>query len=270
MLLKFVQNIQKSLEYNRVELTDEQKWQQLHTWYASELGYRLFESEKDLMSQSLSDLFGYYLLQCGCPEANAVFPAGSWLKGSRVSSCFCLNFYNKQGVSGLSELHSLPVQTDCIDVVVLPHVLECSSNPHEVLREVERVLIPEGHVVILGFNPWSLWNLLRIFPFTRKLAPWNAKFLSAFRVIDWLSLLGFDLIDHKGYFYRPPIQREDLMKKLNFIERLGEKFWPKFGAGYMLVARKRVQTLTPIKPKWTRQRKVLASGLEPMNRNNCE
>jgi hypothetical protein len=144
--------------------------------------------------------------------------------------------------------------------------LEFSSTPHQVLREVERVLIAEGHVVILGFNPLSLWNLFRLFLFWKKQAPWHASFLTASRVMDWLVLLGFDVVQRQGYFYRPPFQNANIMNKMGFLERFGQRLWPNLGAGYVLVARKRVETLTPIRPRWRSTRKVVTNGLEPMNR----
>ena len=134
------------------------------------------------------------------------------------------------------------------------------------MREVERVLIAEGHVVILGFNPWSLWNIFRIFLFWKKQAPWTANFLASSRVMDWLALLGFDVIQRHGYFYKPPLQKQNWFNKMGLLEKMGQRFWPNLGAGYVLVARKRVETLTPIRPKWQRQPKVVTGGLETINR----
>ena len=159
------------------------------------------------------------------------------------------------------------MKSDSLDIVILPHVLEYSLEPHQVLREVERVLIAEGHVVILGFNPWSFWNLFRVFNFWKKPAPWNSHFLAASRVIDWLTLLGFDVVQQEGYFYQLPIQNNKIVKKLGFLEKIGQRLWPKMGAGYVLVARKRVETLTPIRPRWRSQKQVVTNGFEPINRN---
>jgi SAM-dependent methyltransferase len=232
------------------------------------LGHRLAQCEKQILDDCLPDLFGYYLLQCGCPEIKLEKSAGNWLKSSRVSFHICIDYKSNQGVSCQSQLAHLPMKADSLDIVVLPHVLEFSSIPHQVLRETERVLIAEGHVVILGFNPWSLWNIFRLSLFWRKHAPWNAHFLAASRVMDWLALLGFDVVRRQGYFYQPPIQSENIINKMTFIEKLGQRFWPNFGAGYVIVARKRVETLTPIRPRWqTSRRKVIANALETTNRN---
>lgn len=267
MFPRFKQVLKKTFHQPHTAEDEIQNWQQFQTWYASSLGQRLLQNEKTILDKYLPDLFGYYLLQCGCPEVKADLTAGKWLKSSRVSSKICLDYDINQGVSFQSRLDQLPMKSDSLDIVVLPHVLDFSASPHQVLREVERVLIAEGHVVILGFNPWSLWNSTRFFIFWRKQTPWNAKFISSTRVMDWLALLGFDVIKRQGYFYRPPVQRKQLMKKMRFLERIGRRFWPNLGAGYVLVARKRVQTLTPIRPRWRTQRQVIANGLKTINRN---
>lgn len=267
MFPKFVQSLKKTFQQRQIVRDEIKVWQQFQLWYASTLGQRLAKSEKQILDEFLPDLFGYYLLQCGCPEIKAQQGAGNWLVSSRVSVRFCMDYDINQGVSCQSNLAHLPIKDDSLDIVILPHVLDFSAEPHQVLREAERVLIAEGHVVILGFNPWSIWQIFRIFLFWTKQAPWNARFLSASRVMDWLALLGFDVVQCKGYFHQPPLQNEKIIKKLGFIEKLGLRFWPKLGAGYVLVARKRVETLTPIRPSWRSRRQVIASGLETINRN---
>lgn len=262
MFPKFGIGLKKSFQQRQPGYDEVKLWQQFQLWYTSSLGRRLAQREKQILDEYLPDLFGYYLLQCGCPEIKAEKGAGNWLKSSRVSTKFCLDYDKNQGVSCQSYFTELPMKSDSLDIIILPHVLEFSSEPHQVLREAERVLIAEGHVVILGFNPWSIWNIFRLFLFWTKKAPWNAHFLAASRVVDWLALLGFDVIQHQSYFYQPPVQRGSISKKMGFLERMGQRFWPNFGAGYVLVARKRVVTLTPIRPRWRRQRQVVASGYE--------
>ena len=269
MFPKFVQGIKKTLHQNQ-HVNDETKvWQQFKLWYSSSLGQHLAENEKEILDKYLPDLFGYFLLQCGCPEVKSEGRAGNWLKSSRVSTKFCLDYELNQGVSFQSYFDQLPMKSDSLDIVILPHVLDFSADPHQVLREVERVLIAEGHVVILGFNPWSIWNIFRQFLFWTEQSPWNARFLAASRVMDWLALLGFDVVQRQGYFYKPPIQNDNIIKKMAIFEKLGQRFWPNFGAGYVLVAKKRVQTLTPIRPRWRTRRQVVANGLntETINRN---
>lgn len=267
MFPKFGLKLKKTFQQFQLPHDEIKVWQQFQSWYASSLGQRLAQCEKQVLEKHLPDLFGYFLLQVGCPEINAEKVAGNWLKSSRVSARFCLDYENNQGVSCQAHLSQLPMQSDSLDIVILPHVLEFSSEPHQVLREVERVLIAEGHVVILGFNPWSIWNIFRFSLFWKNQAPWNAHFLAASRVVDWLTLLGFDVVQRHGYYYQPPLQSENIIKKLGFLEKIGQRFWPKLGAGYVLVARKRVETLTPIRPRWRSGRQVVTSGLETINRN---
>lgn len=259
--------LKKKFHQHQIEHDEVKIWKQFQLWYTTSLGQRLAQCETQILDKFLPDLFGYYLLQCGCPEIMAEKIAGNWLKSSRVSAQFCLDYEVNQGVSCQAYLAQLPMKSDSLDIVILPHVLEFSSEPHQVLREVERVLIAEGHVVILGFNPWSSWNIFRLFHFWNKQAPWNAHFLAASRVMDWLALLGFDVVQRQGYFYHLPIQTDNKIKKFGLIQKLGQRLWPNFGAGYVLVARKRVQTLTPIRPRWRTQRQVVASGLNTINRN---
>lgn len=272
MFPKFAQGLIKKITTQKPDEID--NWHEFQSWYSSALGQRLLDSENDLFEKFLPDLFGYFLLQCGCPETIANNVAGKWLASSRVSSRICLDYQQNQGISCRASLVQLPIQSDSIDIVVLPHVLEFSADPHQVLREVERVLITEGHVIILGFNPWSLWNMRRRLMFWAKQPPWNAQFLAATRVMDWLALLGFEVVQRQGYFYRPPIQKENVIEQLSIIEKLGQRFWPNFGAGYALVARKRMQTLTPIRPRWrTKPRsrsQIIANGLETMTGKKCE
>jgi len=267
MFSKFVLKIKERFQAGGLMHDEIKLWQKFQHWYTSSLGRRLAQQEKQIMDKYLPDLFGYFLLQCGCPEIKAEKKAGNWIRSSRVSSRFCIDYVVNQGVSCQADLSHLPMKSDSLDIVILPHVLEFSSEPHQVLREVERVLIAEGHVVILGFNPWSLWSVFRLFYFWTKPVPWNAHFLAASRVMDWLALLGFDVVQRQGYFYQPPIQNNNITRKLGFLDKIGQKFWPNLGAGYVLVAQKRVETLTPIRPRWRTQQQVVAGGFEPINRN---
>ena len=252
-------------KFNRCGDLD-QAWFNLQTWYQTPLGKSVADCERQLVTESVADLFGYHLLQVGrLNEAN-------WLSGSRVSHCEVMDFppanltMNTRGFQGVPE--SLPIQTDSMDVIVLPHVLEFSQQPHAVLREVERVLIPEGHVLMLVFNPWSNWLMWRWLLGWRKCVPWCGRFLSTTRIKDWLALLGFDIVKVKGYYYRPPVKRQAILERLQFWETAGQRLWPIFGAANLIVARKRVVTVTPIRERWRPKTKIVATGLvEPFQQH---
>ncbi|MEW6353264.1 MAG: methyltransferase domain-containing protein [Pseudomonadota bacterium] len=234
-------------------------------WYRLRLGSLLLEAECARMAEVLPDLFGYHLLQVGAPADVDL------LSTSRISHRIVLDADTGAHGAHPPQLYArpdaLPIASDSVDVVVLPHTLEFAPDPHQVLREAERVLIAEGSVVILGFNPWSLWGVWRLLLMRGGEPPWCGRFLSLTRIRDWLALLGFDEIQMRPYFFRPPLHHTGVMHKLNFMEHLGARLWPKLAGAYLLVAKKRVSTLTPIKPRW-RQRSLLGAGVaEPTVRN---
>jgi SAM-dependent methyltransferase len=239
-------------------------WQMLGQWYQTHLGIRIEASEKEVLHEVLSNLFGYQLLHVGSVEQV------EFLANSRISHRMVMDICNNNAASTKScfygQPQAMPVNSDSLDVLVLPHILEFSEQPHNVLREVERTLVPEGHAVVLGFNPLSLWSLWRWLNGWRGKLPWCGHFITTTRMKDWLSLLGFDVIETQYYFFRPPCQQETILRKLRFLERFGQRFWPIFGGGYVMLARKRVTTLTPIRPRWQPRRKLVTAGLvEPMS-----
>lgn len=226
-------------------------------WFQSDLGRQFAEAEKQQLDKVLPDLFGFYLLQLG------QLGDMDLLSTSRVSHCKVMGLHSEETAhqgAFQGESWALPIQTDSIDVVVLPHTMDFSLYPHEVLREVERVLVPEGHVVITGFNPLSIWQFWRWLLRWRKQPPWCGHFYTTLRLRDWLKLLGFDVTHKQYFFHRPPVKNRTFMQRLSFMEKLGTQIWPVAGAGYLLVARKRVETLTPIKPRLKVRQKVVGAG----------
>lgn len=161
-------------------------------------------------------------------------------------------------------LEELPFASQSIDLLVLPHALEFADDPHRVLREVERVLIPEGQVVISGFNPVSLWGARQVIgrTFNAPFLPREGQFLVLPRLKDWLKLLGFEV--NRGHFgcYRPPFKAEAWQNRLGFMESAGSRWWPFCGAVYMIHAIKRVQGMRLIGPAW-KDRKRAAAALQP-------
>ena len=253
----------------------------LRRWYMQGLGRLLLEREQELLDQVLHNLFGFYLVQVGCPAPVDLARASRVryrvvldCDGEDVASCGDVEGGAAEsgdakdasrlppvrvGLRGRPE--ALPLQRDSVDVILLPHILEFEPHPHEVLREVERVLVAEGHVVILGFNPWSWWGCWRLLRRRRGHPPWYGDFRSVLRIKDWLALLGFDVEMTRMYFFRPPLRHARVMRRLGFLERLGRRWWPFFGGGYLIVAKKRVMSLTPIKPRWRPRRPLVQVDL---------
>ena len=131
------------------------------------------------------------------------------------------------------------------------------------LREVERVLVPEGSVVISGFNPFSLWGMRRLATRRGTAVPWNGHFRSAMRIGDWLTLLGFEVQGSSFGGYAPPVGSPRWLERWRFMDRAGPKWWPVLGASYLLHGVKRVQGMRLITPHW-RGRKATSKRFSPI------
>lgn len=235
---------------------------ELRDWYGTPLGRALAGLEQEHLARHLPDLFGYHLLTLDPP-----YPQGA-LDSSRISHRILLSHPSCSGSEGRSlegEAERLPFAADTLDAILLPHVLERSRDPHQVLREVDRCLVPEGHVLILGFNPLSWWGLWGLVARWRQPTPWRLHAISPGRLRDWLSLLGFDTLRVVPLFHRPPLQSERTLDRLRGLEPRRPLAW--LAGAYFLLARKRVATLTPIRPRWRPRRGLLGAGVAPTNRS---
>lgn len=235
-------------------------------WFLESPGQDLVELELRCLEGMLSDIFGYYSLQVGLP---GIFREIAAL--SRVRSQLLLRGRGG-GVPGL--LQSIadpcrwPVATDSIDLVILPHTLDFSPDPTQVLREADRVLIPEGRLIVFGFNPWGLFGRWHSLNGLRGSIPRLAQPISPLRIRDWLSVLGFDVEQQEPLMFRPPLAHRGLMQRLAFLDRAGRTLWPALAGAYGVRAVKRVSTLTPIRPSWSVRRRILVRrATEPTTRS---
>lgn len=236
-------------------------WKNLRAWWGTPLGQAFLKSEEGEVKKILPQLFGYHLLVLGEPVFIQCVQDSPILHRVLICPYTIASEINPV----LTSRHDkLPILSDGVDLVYLAHSLEFIKNPHEVLREVFRILIAEGHVIISNFNPWSVWGLWRWCVRFIKRAPWDNHFISIARLKDWLALLGFDVLQVNTYFFRPPVSHPGILQRLEWLEKLGRWFWPFFGGGYVLLAQKRITTLTPIRPSFETRRKLLVpSGIEP-------
>jgi SAM-dependent methyltransferase len=217
-------------------------------WFQTGLGKRLLSREQAWFDQVVADIFGYNAMQLG-------FPAENLLCASRIPFCFSAG--EGAGVALRVDEHLLPVASQSVDLLLLPHVLEFSAHPHQILREAERILIPEGQLLISGFNPYSLWGAWGLARHRRGEYPWRGRFIGLSRIKDWLSLLGLEVIGGRMCCYEPPFQQEDLLEKFRFMEAAGDRWWALAGGVYFIQAQKKVHGMRLIKPGW---REALATG----------
>lgn len=247
----------------------------INEWFASALGQRVLEEEKARIDSLLSEMFGYHLM------AMSVLPEQDWLSHSPTSHQFSVipveNELNN-GKHVQAEFEHLPIVSNSIDVALLHHVLDFSLSPHQVLRETSRVLIPNGHIVLVGFNPWSLLGAKR--PVSCLLSRsqfYRHHYLRVSRLKDWCKVLELEMVYcDKGYYGLPFNHYYS-----NRCEAVGKALYPFLGAFYVLVLRKNVTPMRMIKAPW-KKRKVLpkwqkgvasssaSSSVKRVSKNNSE
>ncbi len=214
-------------------------------WLTTEPGRYLLQWEQAQFDSAVEDVFGYRAAQLGLPAVDC-------LRQNRIA--YRITAAIEQGAAVTADPLQLPFASNSLDLIVLPHVLESHTEPHHVLREVERVLVPEGQVVISGFNTLSLWGLRQSLAWGNAGAPWDSKFIGLLRLKDWLKLLGFEL--NGGVFgcYAPPFSSEKWLKRFDFMEKAGARWWPIMGGAYVVRAAKRVHGMRMITPAWRMER----------------
>lgn len=212
----------------------------LSEWFATPQGQYVLKREQAFFDSSVDDIFGFNAVQLGLPQHNL-------LRESRIP--LHIKAGKEFGVQVWMESEEMPFETNSIDLMILPHVLEFSSHPHQILREVERVLRPEGSVILSGFNPLSLWGIRQALGQSKE-HPWCGKFISFPRMKDWLALLGFEVCAGRFCCYVPPFTGSSLLKRTQILEPEGDHWWSVVGGVYFLQAKKRIPGMRLIKPKW--------------------
>ncbi|MBA4328546.1 MAG: SAM-dependent methyltransferase [Polaromonas sp.] len=247
-------------------------------WFRTPPGEYLLAWERERFDQAVADMFGYHALQLGLPELDALRSnrmPHKWLAlqggddGSLAAAALsaprpdatAAGAASSPRVALLTDPAALPFPENSLDLVLLPHTLELSRDPHTTLREVERVLVPEGRVVISGLNPASLWGLRqRRAHFYRRLGygelflPEAGEFIGYWRLRDWLRLLSFEVESGQFGCYRPAVSSRASLDRFAWMDKVGERSWPIFGALYFLVAVKRVRGMRLLEPAWRAQK----------------
>lgn len=261
----------------------------LHPWLALPPGQALLEWEQQQLDRLVADVFGFHALQLGLPELDAlranrmphrwlaldaayqhwsppVQTEGPSVQSALADACEAVPF------SLRCDFEALPFATSSLDLVVLPHALELASDPHHTLREVERVLVPEGRVVIAGFNPaslWGLWQRMGRWGVDSALVLPQGEFIAYWRLRDWLRLL--DLEVEGGCFgcYRPMVRETRWWDRLGWMEHAGDRWWPVLGAVYFVVAVKRVRGMRMV-GKVRRARMPAAAAPAVVAQRHCD
>lgn len=227
----------------------------MHQWFDSPPGRYLLGWEQARYDEAVADAFGYHGLQLGMPLLDG-------LRANRMPHRWHALAHPELLGTGaspdlLADAAALPFPESCIDLLLLPHALELSHDPHAALREAARVLVPEGRLVISGLNPVSLWalrqgraRLYRRLGHGRLFLPDGGEVIGHWRLRDWLRLLGFELESLQFGCYRPAVRSQRWLDRFAWVDPVGARCWPIFGAAYFAVAVKRVHGARLLEPAW--------------------
>jgi SAM-dependent methyltransferase len=219
-------------------------------WLATPLGSYLMAQEQRFFDAAVVDLFGYNAVQVGLPQIDLLRASRMTLR-TRAAPI--------EPAQLRTEYTALPIAASVVDLVVLPHVLEFSLHPHQILREVERVLRPDGNLLIAGLNPWSLWGIRRTLAGGGGAFPWQGEYISLLQLKDWLTLLGFEVTAGRMACYAPPCMQPNWLRRCRFMEAAGNRWWPFAGGVYFLQAVKRVAGMRLIQPRWSERARIKPS-----------
>ena len=225
----------------------------LRHWFQSKAGQVLFNHEQQLVDQALDNKFGYYLVQLGCVSQQSL------VQNSRVSSKLLVDEHSSthwlqtQGVKWVqAEFDFLPIARDSVDVVLLPHTLETVDDPYYLLRQVDQMLLPEGHVVLTGFNLIGCLPL-RFSYFSKRGEFGKARLRRASKIKEWLEVLGYEV----GTVRYTPVmcfaateKYRRWAKVIEKVERSLSHIGLNFGNVYCLIAKKKVDAPTLVGMKW--------------------
>ena len=230
----------------------------LSDWFATPKGEYVLRWEQSQFDSAVEDVFGFNAIQVGLPKIEL-------LRQNRIA------LRTRVGLDSASDLiadsGALPLATGSVDLLVLPHVLEFSAHPHRILREAARVLMPEGQIVISGFNPLSLWGMNRALGPRCNEYPWCGRFIGLLRLKDWLQLLSFELNGGRFGCYAPPFSQAKWLERSAFMEKAGERWWPIAGGVYVVRAVKRTVGMRLVMPSW-RSQAAPAKALSPLTQRN--
>jgi SAM-dependent methyltransferase len=218
----------------------------------------------------LAKLYGPIAIQYGAPDFSQFLQSSNAIRRIHSLSGRVSQESTLSGALLYSLPSTMPFGAKSVNLLILPHVLEFSADPHQVLREAERVLVPEGHLVLVCFNPNSLWGICKSMSYIvnkEPPAPWGGRFFGLSRVKDWLSVLGFEVISGSSVCFAPPVKSSNVRARLGFLDKAGARWWPMWAAVFILVVRKREIGLTPLVVGWTRRQRISPGLAEPVTKN---
>jgi SAM-dependent methyltransferase len=231
----------------------------LTEWLATPLGELTTATESSLAEKAMACMFGDMAVQLGPWGEPDLF-----LRHSKTRRSVLAGAYPSEGVDLVCEPSSLALASDSVDTLILPHTLELTERPRETLREVHRVLVGDGQVVLMCFDPLSLWGFYKR---SGRLPLAGSSAVSIRRLFDWLTLLGLEPVHWERYLYVPPLNYAAVAQRADGVAGVGRKLWPFASGAFMVVASKRVYSGLPSRARWSRRPRVVPPLTEPITRS---
>ena len=160
-----------------------------------------------------------------------------------------------------------PLPGGSLDSLTLMYSLDVAREPHRVLHMADQWLAGSGYLVIVGFNPYSLWGLLRWVMRWFQTTPWKAGFYSVHRIRDWLKVLNYDIHYHTSFGHTPPLERVYQSRLCRPYERFMSWLLPRMGAVNIIVAKRPLYPMTPTRQRLTHLEKPVAGAVAGPTRN---
>nr|WP_136251910.1 methyltransferase domain-containing protein [Ningiella ruwaisensis] len=222
-------------------------------WLALSQGANVKRELEVALKPILERVFGYYFVKLG----NLSSQINTKACPIRDQFCFAQTIIEQANVK--SESCKLPLQNNSVDAFLLAAELDFAQDPHQIIREIDRAITANGHVIIAGFNPFSLAGVMKYLPINRNNLLHEGRFFTAARIKDWLQLLDFEIIQQEQVVYSALFMRKRLNQRSR-IQKWCKRYLPWFSGMYVIVARKREVPLSPIKPKWKLNPKFSSSA----------
>jgi len=255
-----------------VSVAKAREYSQLKQSFEGNFGELLLACELSFVASWLGQLGGVEMVVTGITSEPVIQLADN---AAAINKTFVVESLDEQGTGPqkvvIARPDRLPFRNDSIDLLIALHTLQQTEDPRRMVREVERVLSPEGRVIFSGLNPWSLAGLWGLVSGGKMLGKFPLKqSVSRHMLCDWLLLLGLEIEKSETFGHRPPLQSESMLGKLAFLEKLGDRAWPFFGSGYLVQAQKHVSNLIPLAPARPWRSRLEPGGVATSFNRSCE
>ncbi len=252
-------------ETTRHNLAEKYTYLDLEQWYETPIGRYVYAAEAEWLAEHLKQCFGYYLLQLGGSHSlKALHPSPIryhiW--------CMPQHHANQEETTICCDFEQLPLNEHTIDAFVLPHTLDLSPNPEVVLTAAANALVAEGTLLILGFNPSGVFMPAKqIRRWSRHELPWGLKWQRIGKIRHWLEAANCEIESIKTFLFSFSPTVLGSVRRRRLVDALGQSVCPTWGGVYLILARKRMVHVTPLKVEWKQRKLVNKDVIVPLQNN---